>query len=137
MRSLFFLSIIVFLSSCDNSGNEIDNEDATSTSEDTTVTYSKDLTSSNKTVEYHPNGNIKMEGNLNDDGQRQGLWIAYYENGTKWSESYYVDGIRDGHSLSFYPNGRIRYVGEYKNDVKVGEWKFYNEDGSLATVETY
>ena len=133
MRSIFFLSIIALLFSC--KGSDIENSE--STEKDTTVAITLDATSSDKTVEYHPNGNIKMEGNLNDDGLRQGLWIAYYENGTKWSESYYVDGIRDGHSLSFFPNGRVRYVGEYKNDIKVGTWKFYNEDGSLATEETY
>lgn len=137
MRRIFLLATISLLLSCQGSNDETGEKISETTDEDTTVAITEDVTSSDKTIEYHPNGNIKMEGRLNDEGQRQGLWIAYYENGTKWSESYYVDGIRDGHSLSFYPNGRIRYVGEYKNDVKVGTWKFYNEDGTLATEETY
>ena len=78
-----------------------------------------------------------MEGKLNANGNRDGLWISYYENGTKWSESYYDDGSREGHSLSFFPSGQTRYIGEYKNDKKIGVWKFYDEDGELFKEETF
>ena len=137
MRFIYFLSIIAFLISCKGSEEDSQNNTGSSVETDTTVLVTEDVTTSNKTVEYHPNGNIKMEGQLNEIGERDGLWIAYYEDGTKWSESYYINGIRDGHSLSFFPNGQVRYIGEYRNDEKVGTWKFYNEDGSLATEETF
>ena len=120
MRIIYFLSIIAILISCKGSEEESQTESDTSVEVDSTVEISEDVTTSDKTVEYHPNGNIKMEGNLNEEGQREGLWVAYYEDGTKWSESYYVNGIRDGHTLSFYPNGQVRYVGEYRNDEKTG-----------------
>lgn len=88
-------------------------------------------------LEYHPNGGIKMQGIYNDNLKREGLWIAYYENGTKWSESYYSNGLKDGHSLTFYPNGKIRYVGEYKLDQKIGTWTFYEESGAFSKEEKY
>lgn len=88
-------------------------------------------------IEYHPNGQVKIKGRMNKAGERHGLWVSYYDNGTKWSESYYVDGERDGHSLTFYPNGRVRYIGEYKNDIKVGNWKFYDEEGNLTKEENF
>lgn len=137
MYRIPFFVLIIMLVACQGADNpEVENNEGDTTT-DTLDTIAPEATEVNKSVEYHPNGNIKMEGKLNDNGRREGLWIAYYENGTKWSESYYVDGLRDGHNLSFYPNGRIRYIGEYKQDVKVGTWKFYNDDGTLATEETY
>ena len=87
--------------------------------------------------EYHESGGIKIKGFYNDNLLREGLWVSYYENGTKWSEAYYVDGKRDGHNLTFYPNGKVRYIGEYKNDLKFGEWSFYDENGNLTKTEKY
>jgi len=87
--------------------------------------------------EYYPNGALKMKGKNNSNGEREGLWISYYDNGIKWSESYYDNGIKNGHSLTFFPNGGIRYVGEYKNDVKIGTWKFYDEAGELLNEEVF
>ena len=68
--------------------------------------------------EYHPNGQLKIEGQYDMNSLRTGLWVSYYENGIKWSESYYSAGKRDGHTLSFFPNGKPRYIGEYKNDIR-------------------
>lgn len=87
--------------------------------------------------EFYPSGALKIEGKNNSKGHRNGLWISYYENGIKWSESYYVDGIKNGHSLTFFPNGGIRYVGEYKNDIKIGLWKFYDEAGEIVNEEEF
>ena len=86
--------------------------------------------------EFYPNGTVKIKGQFKD-GVRTGLWIAYYDNGNKWSENYYTKGKRNGHTVSFYRNGAIRYVGEYKADKKVGKWKFYNEKGEFVKVENY
>jgi antitoxin component YwqK of YwqJK toxin-antitoxin module len=39
--------------------------------------------------------------------------------------------------VTFFPNGKIRYVGEYKDDEKSGNWKFYDEAGLLISEENY
>jgi antitoxin component YwqK of YwqJK toxin-antitoxin module len=88
-------------------------------------------------VEYHPSGGIKIIGIYNDNLEREGLWISYYEDGTKWSEAYYSKGMREGHSLTFYPNGNIRYMGEYRDDKKTGTWTFYDENGKVTSEEKY
>jgi antitoxin component YwqK of YwqJK toxin-antitoxin module len=88
-------------------------------------------------VEYHPSGGIKIIGIYNDNLEREGLWISYYEDGTKWSEAYYSKGKREGHSLTFYPNGNIRYMGEYHDDKKTGTWTFYDENGEVTNEEKY
>lgn len=87
--------------------------------------------------EFYDNGNLKIEGDFDENEARHGLWNAYYENGLKWSESFYAHGQKSGHSITFYPNGKVRYVGEYKNDVKIGHWQFYDEEGTLISEENY
>jgi antitoxin component YwqK of YwqJK toxin-antitoxin module len=87
--------------------------------------------------EYHESGGIKIRGFYNDDLTREGLWLSYYENGIKWSEAYYSAGKRDGHNITFYPSGKIRFVGEYKDDKKTGTWTFYDETGAVTKVENF
>jgi antitoxin component YwqK of YwqJK toxin-antitoxin module len=87
--------------------------------------------------EYHESGGLKIRGFYNDDLTREGLWISYYENGTKWSEAYYSAGKRDGHNITFYPSGKIRFVGEYKDDIKTGTWTFYDEAGAVSKIENF
>jgi len=87
--------------------------------------------------EYYESGSLKIEGDFDAEQKRNGIWTSYYENGIKWSESYYTNGLKNGHSITFYPNGKVRYIGEYRQDKKFGLWKFHKEDGSLDKEETY
>lgn len=88
-------------------------------------------------LEYYEGGQLKIKGFHNQTLEREGLWISYYESGKKWSESYYVNGKKDGHTVTFFPSGSIRYVGEYDNDEKVGKWTFYDEAGLVTHEEEY
>lgn len=79
--------------------------------------------------EFYPNGTVKIEGNYNENEKRNGLWVSYYDNGVKWSETHYTNGLKNGHTISFFPNGKPRYIGEYQDDKQTGDWFFYNETG--------
>ena len=88
-------------------------------------------------IERYDNGNLKTEGWQNSSGQRDGIWYAYYENGPKWSELTYTNGIKEGESIVYFPNSKVHYKGHYKNDKKVGTWTFYNEDGTVQNEKKY
>lgn len=91
----------------------------------------------NQYIEYYPGKKqIKFHGFVNDDEQREGKWIFYGENGEELSVSYYKNGEKNGHSIVKYPDGRLRYVGEYENGKKIGKWDFYSEDG-VKTTKNY
>ena len=136
-KFLFIAAIAIFIVSC--SGNSNDQIDLDTQMSDTIFESPvvENAISPGEFVEYHPNGNIKMKGRYDSNSLRTGLWISYYDNNTKWSESYYVAGQRDGHSLTFYPSGQIRYKGEYKMETKVGKWTFYSEEGEITSEENY
>jgi antitoxin component YwqK of YwqJK toxin-antitoxin module len=87
--------------------------------------------------QYYPNGELKMSGKLNNNGQKEGIWISYFENGKKNSESNFKNGVNDGYSMVWYPNGNVRYFGDYKDGKKVGDWTFYNEEGVFIKTESF
>ncbi|AXE20553.1 hypothetical protein DR864_23860 [Runella rosea] len=49
----------------------------------------------------------------------------------------YKEGIRQGFSKGFYPNGDLYWIADYKNNEKFGEFKVYYPDGSIKRREWY
>ncbi|MCB9224667.1 MAG: hypothetical protein R2780_00080 [Crocinitomicaceae bacterium] len=139
MKFYLHIALVLFLISCSDEEKKgiVEIETSIDESEIVKPEIVDTISKPGETVEYHPNGAVKIRGKLNEMGQREGLWISYYDNGVKWSESYYVNGILDGHSLTFFPNGKVRYVGEYKNGEKSGTWKFYDELGEFVKEENF
>ena len=85
---------------------------------------------------YYENQHVYIDGNVHADN-RDGLWYAYYPDGTVQTKAFYVDGKEEGRYTVFYSNGNVRYTGEYLHGRQTGEWRFYNEDGSLSHTQTF
>ena len=85
--------------------------------------------------EVYGNGNIKIRGGVNANGQRDGLWEAFYEDGTSWSIGNYSSGKETGDKKVWYPNGKLRYQGLMRNDSLVGKWQFWDSKGALTEKE--
>ncbi len=82
-------------------------------------------------VMYYENKQKRIEGEYNNQ-LRNGIWKAWYENGTIWSVGEYKDGKRNGEGISYHPNGKIYIEGMYRNDTRVGPWRFYDTAGVLT-----
>jgi len=88
-----------------------------------------------------------------------GVWINYFANGQKFTQSNWKDGSRSGEQITFcsdgsksgiaqfnhgietsfsefYPGGQIRSQGQYSNGTPVGIWIEFNQDGSTKHIET-
>lgn len=159
MKNLIYTTLLgsLILVGCSNETEEttLDNTNQESTENstiDSTITPSEEsndietfmasedspeVSSEKDYQEYYETGELKIEGDYDDNEARHGLWVSYYESGIKWSESYYVHGIKSGHSITFFPNGKVRYVGEYADDKQIGQWSFYDEEGNLVKEEDY
>lgn len=84
-------------------------------------------------IEYYPGRkSIKFKGPKDENNQRDGVWYFYSENGVEQSMTDYKHGKKDGSSFTRYPNGKMRYFGEYRNDQPYGLWIIYNEDGTTS-----
>jgi len=87
-------------------------------------------------LEYHPNGALKMKGPLDQNGERHGMWEAYYPDSTLWSKGNYTHGLADGNRTVWYSNGQKRFEGKYRKGKEVGLWKFWDEQGKLINTKT-
>lgn len=84
----------------------------------------------------YKDGAIQMEGNLLD-GKREGLWKAYFPDGSIWSETSFKAGVTDGPTLANYKNGQLRYKGEYSDGQLTGEWVWYDSLGGLNEKKNF
>ena len=81
--------------------------------------------------EYHADGQLKIEGSF-DDGKRNGVWKAYFEDGQVQSQYTYKAGMRDGKCIVYHPSGQVYFEGQWEKDQKVGVWTYFNEDGTIS-----
>ncbi|MCK9613238.1 MAG: hypothetical protein WC401_00095 [Bacteroidales bacterium] len=85
---------------------------------------------------YYSNHQKYMEGGYKE-GKRNGKWSSWHQNGNKWSEGNFVDGIDDGERTVYHENGEKYFQGTYKNGKKTGVWKFWDDKGELVKKENY
>jgi antitoxin component YwqK of YwqJK toxin-antitoxin module len=64
------------------------------------------------------------------DGELDGLFTRWFDNGKKWIEGTFKDGKEDGLSTEWYENGQKREEEIFK-DGKLISGKVWNEDGSV------
>jgi antitoxin component YwqK of YwqJK toxin-antitoxin module len=89
-------------------------------------------------TEYYPGRKaIKFKGPQDSESKRNGRWFFYDERGNELSMTEYVNGKKHGFIFVRYPNGAMRYTGEFNMDVEAGLWKFYKEDGTVISEKDY
>ena len=127
-RGVFvIICLLLCITACNRSSSDPKNQIKIS-QEDST--YTGDY------ITYHPNKQIKLEGQVYN-GKRVQLWKSYFENGNIWSETNYASGQRHGKTISYYPSGIKRYVGQYSKGEKSGIWIFFAKDGSVQKEEQF
>jgi len=80
---------------------------------------------------------IKFKGEQDENKQRHGKWVYYYQNGEESNISFYKHGVQHGFIQVKRPNGILHYTGEFEDGKKAGVWKYYDEKGQLAREENY
>jgi hypothetical protein len=61
----------------------------------------------------------------------EGLEVHYYNNGQCAQEINYKKGIKNGPIKSWHPNGVVKEIGAFVNDLFDGKWEKYDEIGML------
>ena len=89
-------------------------------------------------TEYYPGRKaIKFQGPIDENEDRNGRWFFYDESGKEQSMTEYTNGKKNGFIFVRYPNGNMRYTGEYQMDKEIGLWKFYDENGRVSLEKNY
>jgi antitoxin component YwqK of YwqJK toxin-antitoxin module len=102
------------------------------------VSYFFDEKSNSKIaeVEFHPNGQPKIDLRFAND-QRNGESWCYYEDGKPWSLNTFKDGVNDGPYKTWHENGQLYIQGQYASGKETGEWYTYYANGALNTRGFY
>ncbi|NBW38611.1 MAG: hypothetical protein EBR30_27050, partial [Cytophagia bacterium] len=88
-------------------------------------------------IEYHPNGNVLIKGQLNSKGQEEGIWERFYKNGNIYRITPYVEGKIVGIVEWFYENGNIRVRTPYKNNEIDGIEEEFDEQGNITETRVW
>ena len=84
------------------------------------VVYSQVIVFKNCDVSFYKNGQLKSVENKNEDGEFDGLYTHWYENGQKWYELTNKDGEWNGLNTNWYEKGQKKAEGTYKGVNKDG-----------------
>lgn len=82
---------------------------------------------------FWQNGDLKYEVFF-ENGEKEGLEIRYYDGQDciEFSNTYHL-GVLDGPSVTFFPNCNTKCEEIYKNGVKQGYERCYDQNGFLQT----
>jgi len=80
-------------------------------------------------------GQFRSKGKLKN-GNFDGKWNRWSENGQMMSEWNYRDGMKNGKWTEWYSNGQIWSERNWKDDMRVGKWSEWYEYGQIES-ESY
>jgi antitoxin component YwqK of YwqJK toxin-antitoxin module len=86
---------------------------------------------------YEKNKVIAEGGIIDGNGLQQGAWTYFYPNGKVKSKGSFKNGKRDGKWTFYYPSQKVEQTGSYKNNLPDNNWKWYYESGQLLREENY
>ena len=86
-------------------------------------------------IEYYPNGNVYVKGQLNSKEQFEGIWQWFYGNGNIRIRTPYKGGKEDGIEEWFYLNGNTNWRTPYKKGKEDGIQEWFDEHVNIT--ETY
>jgi hypothetical protein len=87
--------------------------------------------------EYYSNGNLALKITLDDKGVRNGPYEEYYESGELKVTGQLLNGEVKDSVFVYYPNGKIREKGFFKNGHRQNWQEIYNEKNKLLRREEY
>lgn len=85
--------------------------------------------------EYYENGKKSAIANYKD-WSLEGHCVRYFENGSTQIDMT-IDSIGNGGISVYYSNGKLEKTGTFESYGRVGVWSYYNEDGTLKEVKTF
>jgi antitoxin component YwqK of YwqJK toxin-antitoxin module len=72
------------------------------------------------------------------NGLRNGKWTTWHENGQKLSELNWKEGLREGKMFIWNNNGQKEYMRIYKDDSIVSEARYtYYSNGQMKELSNY
>ena len=86
---------------------------------------------------YLENGKLAAEGYYYQS-VKDSIWRYYSSQSCKLlSTDTYNEGVKNGNSQTYYPNGNVSEELNWVDDKKSGIWKLYFDDGKIQQIATF
>jgi antitoxin component YwqK of YwqJK toxin-antitoxin module len=87
---------------------------------------------------YHSNGYIASKGKFVNQ-LKDGKWLFYSERSEEYlmCEEEYLNNLKNGPSLKYYPDKTIAEKLNYSKDIRTGEWDQYFPNGNVCLKAYY
>ena len=72
-----------------------------------------------------------------ENGQLNGEYKSYDENGKLYCKGKYEKGKRVGEWKFYFSNGALKEIGYYQNDKSIGTWIEYDKEGEVIFIRYY
>ncbi|MBN1981298.1 MAG: toxin-antitoxin system YwqK family antitoxin [Chitinivibrionales bacterium] len=89
-----------------------------------------------KEMKWYENGQVEFETNY-DHGTPVGTSVSYFSDGTKASETSFVNGVKSGTETMWYSNGKMKKQVNYTNGNMNGTYKEWYETGNPKREDTF
>ena len=87
--------------------------------------------------EFKENGTLYKSTDFPIDNLKYKVLTKYNTQGNIVLIANYDNGIVTGYFQKFHENGKPMETGNYEKMRKIGEWKYYDVNGSLTKTELY
>lgn len=71
------------------------------------------------------------------NGKKQGLFKAYYQNGSLRQICSYRNDIKEGREIRYWPNGVKKMNANFNNGVLEGQFEEWDDAGNLICTRSY
>lgn len=133
MKKIPFYIIILTFYGCQNNSTEIR---PCNLQVDDGITYSNGKKYSG-TCNIFYNDTVLWKTRTYNKGKQTDETSYYIPEGTLEYVGSQKNGLIDGDFISYYRNGEISIKGELDMGRYIGEWKYYDDDGSLNKTLNY
>ena len=90
-----------------------------------------------RSVSYFKNGKVMAKGNYLGE-KKDSTWQFFSEyDGVKVSEEKYRNGLKEGVSTIFFPEGGVSETITWTNDLRNGLWETWYTDGKIKMKGAY
>jgi antitoxin component YwqK of YwqJK toxin-antitoxin module len=87
--------------------------------------------------EHYPAGKLEAIYTHNDAGKHDEVIIKYYPSGKIQKETTYKNNVKEGMYKEYDESGTLMVEANYKDDKRDGIYKRYNENGNLMIEGNY
>jgi antitoxin component YwqK of YwqJK toxin-antitoxin module len=84
---------------------------------------------------YAANGRLISQGGFNNEGNKEGTWNYWYDNGKPRSTAEYSNDIKNGALVTYYVEGGVQDSVMYKDGLREGKGCSYRREGGLETCK--